>query len=296
MRTQPGRFHDGSRLGFTLLELLLTVALLMGLLAAIVFNFGSLQRNSDLDEGGRQFEALVKFAAAQAANSGRLVQFRVGDDSSFDSTSDSGSSANSAEATKTQSASTNAPASSPLAGFVEGPKLRLVWEVDPAAQPGVFSDMLEAASFLASLEERVRVESVKAPGRPSNMATNDLSAVAETASNFSAISFFADGSSDSVEVVLASTNPEDHRRLKIFLDGVTGGIRTEHGVSDDLVPLEWDEDFGSSDSAGEPASEKASERAAPAISSERSAGAGERSDSFSEPPPAEKKPFEDDEP
>src|ERR1041385_8373438 len=69
---------DGA--GFTLLELLLTVALLLALLAAVVYNFQSAQRGADLDEGTRQVEALIRFAAAQAANSGKMVQVRFGDD------------------------------------------------------------------------------------------------------------------------------------------------------------------------------------------------------------------------
>src|SRR4051794_12048016 len=62
--------------GVTLLELLLTVALLMALLAAVVFNFAPLKTGASLEEGGREFEALIRFASAQAAQSGRVVQFR----------------------------------------------------------------------------------------------------------------------------------------------------------------------------------------------------------------------------
>jgi type II secretory pathway pseudopilin PulG len=62
--------------GFTLVELVLVVALLLGLLGALVYNFGPMQRGANLDEGAKQFEALVRFAGAHAASTGRAVQFR----------------------------------------------------------------------------------------------------------------------------------------------------------------------------------------------------------------------------
>src|SRR3954451_1026276 len=111
-RTRPNK--TGGR-GFTLLEMLLVMALLVALLGAIIFNFSSLQRGADLQEGARQFEALVRFAGAQAANSGRAVQLRFGGDAGSTNMVD-------------------------VTDDVEdwGAKLRVVWEPDPVLQPGVF--------------------------------------------------------------------------------------------------------------------------------------------------------------
>src|SRR4051812_19732999 len=89
------RRHRTDGLGFTLLEMLLTVALLVALLAAVVYNFESARRGSDLEEGARQLEALVRFAGAHAANTGKAVQLRFGDDSSAASNGVSGGSTNS---------------------------------------------------------------------------------------------------------------------------------------------------------------------------------------------------------
>src|SRR4051812_17436009 len=86
--------------GFTLLEMLLVVALLMGLLSALVYNFGAMRKGASLEEGARQFEALVRFAGAHAANTGRAVQFRFGEVSTNDT-------------------------------FQAGPQLRVMREVDP---------------------------------------------------------------------------------------------------------------------------------------------------------------------
>src|SRR5829696_359020 len=126
------RKPDG--LGFTLLELLLTVALLLALLAAVVYNFESAKRGSDLEEGARQVEALIRFAGAQAANSGKAVQLRFGDDV------DVSSSTNSTFETSASSVN-DIPAIEDLEDW--GAKLRVVYEVDPVLQPGVFVDLPE---------------------------------------------------------------------------------------------------------------------------------------------------------
>ncbi len=241
--------------GFTLLEMLLTMALLLALLGAVVFNFGSLQRGADLEEGGRQFQALVRFAGSQAANSGRTIQFRFGEE------------AGTTNATEDPSETAN--------------HLRMVWEVDPVGQPGVFVDVAEAGPMLEQVRERVRVAEVKAPGRPANQSTNEMSLEAVPA-GFAPVSFFPDGSSDTVDIILASQNREDYRRLLVQLEGVTGSMRTEVSVEDELVPLEWME--------GEPAQEAA------AVAPEPARAPAERPDMVTEPTDrtSTQDPFEDD--
>src|SRR5690242_10994810 len=70
--TGPHPHPAGS--GFTLVELLLTVALLMLLLGAAVISFSTLLHSSELEEGVNQLEGLVRFARAHAANTGKKVQ------------------------------------------------------------------------------------------------------------------------------------------------------------------------------------------------------------------------------
>src|SRR5205085_8870996 len=111
---------------------------------------------ADLQEGARQFEALVRFAGAQAANSGRAVQLRFGDDAG---------STNRVEVTDD------------VEGW--GAKLRVVWEPDPVLQPGVFVDLPEAAQFVEAIGNRVRIDKVRIPQRPLNLGTNDLAAARE---------------------------------------------------------------------------------------------------------------------
>src|ERR1041385_225313 len=68
------QFSNRLRQGFTLIELLLVVALVLMLSSAVVFNFSNLLRGNQLEEGTTRLETLMRFARAQAANSGRKVQ------------------------------------------------------------------------------------------------------------------------------------------------------------------------------------------------------------------------------
>jgi type II secretory pathway pseudopilin PulG len=236
--------NDGG--AFTLLELLLTVALLMALLAAVVFNFQSAQQGADLDEGARQFEALIRFAGAQAANSGKAVQFRFGDDAAFGLPSGTSSSAT-ASATSANAA-TNSVKDLASIGDLEdwGAKLRVVYEADPVLQPGVFVDLPEAATLLEEIGNRVRIEKVQMPERPLNQGTNDLAVAQDTPATATSVTFYPDGSSETADIFLVSKAREDFRELIVHLDGVTGRIRHEFKSGDDLVPVEWMEDENSS--------------------------------------------------
>ena len=59
---------------FTLIEVLLCVVLIMLLTSTVVFNFYTLNNRSRIVESTYQVEGLIKFAKAQAANTGRNVQ------------------------------------------------------------------------------------------------------------------------------------------------------------------------------------------------------------------------------
>jgi hypothetical protein len=178
----------------------------MGLLGALIYNFGALQKGASLDEGARQFEALVRFAGANAANTGRAVQFRFEADSTNDVAS-------------------------------VGPQLRVMREVDPVAQPGVFEDAREADPFLTELLERIRFVDVRGGERPANQSTNEIAAFTDESSMGNAmppITFYPDGSSDSAAIVIASRDLEDLRQMTIHLAGVTGGIRAEINSQDEM--------------------------------------------------------------
>jgi Tfp pilus assembly protein FimT len=230
-------------LAFTLLEMLLTVALLMALLAAMVYNFQSAKRGSDLEEGARQVEALIRFAGAQAASSGKAIQFRFGDNV------DSTSSTNSTSETATPAVNDFEPIED-LEDW--GTKLRVVYEVDPVSQPGVFVDLPEAVPFLDAIAERVRIEKVRMPDQPTNQRTNDLTFVQEAPAAGPRLTFYPDGSSESADIILVSKEREDYREMIVHVDGVTGSVRTELKSNDDLTPIEWMDD-GTAPAKTEPA-------------------------------------------
>ncbi len=203
--------------GFTLLEVLLAMVLLMLLLGAIVFNFTSLQRGAALEEGSTQFEALLRYAQAHAAESGRKVQLVFEEEVAEDLTLPLG-------------------------------KARIKWEPDPMSQPGVFVDLASAAELVRGLEQLVQVESVRqfepgeSPAGESATTTSTNNAATAISDEGSSeyqppITFYPDGSSDSAEIRLASRDSEDPRRVTVRLTGITGTIQRQR-VAEESEPTD----------------------------------------------------------
>ena len=110
--------------GFSLVELLLVVGLLLLFASAMVFNFSGLLRGHQLEEGTTRLETLMRFARAQAANSGHKVQLVF------------------------NSESTNTPAASTG-------EVRATWEPDPKYEVSVRSRKV-ADAFLVEVAEVIR--------------------------------------------------------------------------------------------------------------------------------------------
>ena len=197
--------------GFTLVELLLATVLLLLLAGAVVFNFTTLQRGAELDEGAAQFEGLLRFARAQAANTGRPVQINFEEEIAEGMTMSLGD-------------------------------IRVLWEPDPLDQPGVLVELPEAAPFVRGITDLVEVQNVRAE-EPSAAAVPEEAAEAGADGAdwddwwgvFPPITFYPDGSSDSAEITLASRAKDDSRRVSVRLAGVTGAIRRELVVEDSEV-------------------------------------------------------------
>lgn len=201
MVTRSGRQHRTTGAGFTLVELLLAVVIVLLLLGAVIFNFSGLQRGAGLDEGANQVEALIRFARAHAANTGFQVQLHL------------------------QSGSEPSPGTS-SAG------VRLTFEPDPVARPGIVEPVLEAAEYLRGITDLVRIESVQLePGSEREKTAEDPTITPEAAPEAHTtvgevgVNFYPDGSSDSAEILLASRAETDHRQIRLQLQGVTGAIR-----------------------------------------------------------------------
>ena len=241
-RIQSGRTSRATGLGFTLVELLLTLALILLLAAAAAFNFASLQRGRHLDEGMLQFEALLRFARSQAESTGRPIQLVFEDPST---------------STNGASGSTNRI-------------LKLRWEPDPLRAPGTYADLPQTPHYLEAIQEHINIEEIQrfdgAIPRPNSLGgTNITSAppvpivqpppvdamgkpkdgsngfngddlVAEIPET-PTITFYPDGSSDSARFVVSSQDAEDLRRMAIELTGITGAIQ-RHRAPRDGEPLE----------------------------------------------------------
>lgn len=187
--------------GFTLVELLLAVTLVLLLLGALVFNFSNFGRGNELAEGTTRLETLMRFARAQAANSGRKVQLVF------------------------NSESTNMPPASTG-------EVRATWEPDPLRQPGAFADLSDAQWHVQEINDLIQVESVKllepAAASPPSIecleddggeGTNSLAA-----KPMSPITFYPDGSSDSAEIIISPRSTEEAQRMAVRLVGITGSI------------------------------------------------------------------------
>ena len=198
----PQRRGDGD--GFTLIELLLTLVVLMLLLGAVVMNFTGLQSSSQLDEGVGQFESLVRYARAHAANSGCRVRL------TFEEVAGEGESA------------------VPLGNVF------VVWEPDPLNKPGEFHPLHEVAPLLETMLGFVEVDEVRPVGaglaeqRPATerQPHQDAGAVVEEQSyGFEPITFYPDGSSDTAEVVFSARESEEERQVAVQIIGTTGTVR-----------------------------------------------------------------------
>jgi prepilin-type N-terminal cleavage/methylation domain-containing protein len=182
--------------GFTLIELLLTVVLLLLLAGAAVISFSTLLHSSELEEGVNQLEGLVRFARAHAANTGKKVQL------TFQELTAEGVLA-------------------PM-GAVQA-----VWEADPIAKPGEFVPLSEAVAMAASVNELLWVEEVRDAESAEATNSGTQEATEEVAYGFGPITFYPDGSSDSAEIIVSTRSPEEARKVKLKISGVTGAIRRE---------------------------------------------------------------------
>jgi len=226
-RITQRRSHAG---GFTLVELLLSVTLLLGLLGAAVFGFSSLYRNAQLDEGVERVETAIRFARAHAANTGHKVQMVM-------------ATAPAASGTTPAAASDAAPASA----------MRIEWEADPIRAPGVFEAIPALSGDVADVTDLVQFRSVEressqaSSGSPTgNVAVPQVSGnvaqaaaaeeptptTAELAAGTgeakpSSITFYPDGSCDGATIVLASRDSDDSREVSVRIQGVTGTTRRQ---------------------------------------------------------------------
>ena len=214
--------------GFSLVELLLSVSLLMLLFGAVAFNFSSLQRGAQLDEGVTQLEALLRFAKAQAANTGKKVQVRFHETASLAGHSNQ----------------------APSIG------MEVLWEPDPLGQPGIFEQLPEGEHYAGSVTDLITIERVQAISDTGELeamprsadAGSDTSSVSgsftlaqqtqpvsvtggnpqpQGSAPMPSIEFFPDGSCDAAQITVASRDSDDTRRAAVRLVGSSGEMKRQ---------------------------------------------------------------------
>jgi prepilin-type N-terminal cleavage/methylation domain-containing protein len=197
-----------SRRGFTLVEVLLAVALMSLFTGAAIVSFGTIGQGAELNLGAVRFEGMLRFARAEAANSGRRVRVSIVPDSPV----------------------ATAP---PITN--QASQIRLAWEPKPFDQPEVFEDLPPSQWGADHLTDNIAIQTVRLID-PNDTAsaiptTNTLATAdeieapqASQATAPPAITFNPDGSSDSAEIVLTARNPDDSRRIAVRIEGLTGSI------------------------------------------------------------------------
>lgn len=209
--------------GFSLVELLLTLVLILGLAAASVFSYTALHRTANLDEGLNRLESLIRYAQAEAATTGCKVRLQ------FDE-----------------------PALAEDPAAPEMRSIRVTWEPDFLNSPGVFQEYTNKAWSEDIVNEIVGVTEVRpiGPPAPQYVLETDPASLPTVspseddfgqsgfAPDFPGITFYPDGSCDSAQLILASRNSEDARRVEVRLSGILGSVSSRvisPAVEDDFM-------------------------------------------------------------
>ncbi|HAU39278.1 MAG TPA: hypothetical protein DCX07_16395 [Phycisphaerales bacterium] len=173
---------------FTLLELMLALALLAIVSGVMVFTVGQWRDDARLDEGLERFETALRLARADAARLGRRVQMRFDD---------------------------------------EGRALSLWIEQDPAEGGQEFAPF-DACTWDAELPGGrviVRRCELTGPSAYQPLGAERLASANATGEPRDPLTFYADGSCDSAVIELTSTAQTDDRTALVELSGLGGTIR-----------------------------------------------------------------------
>ena len=210
MCTRPRALPRHPGAAFTLIELLLAVALLSLLFGAVAFNFNSLRQGKSLDEGVSQFEALLRIARAQAAATGRPVVLAL-------------------------IAPTQSPGSPTDSNALA---LAVLTQSDPLRQPGLYRPLPSVQYLLADLADLIRLQ-IPTP-KPNPGDQTDPSD--RTDRQGPILTFLPDGSCDAADFIVLSQDPEDHRRIHVHVDAVTGTLHRRSLSQDNANPDDLEED------------------------------------------------------
>jgi type II secretory pathway pseudopilin PulG len=213
---QPRRDYTG-RAGYSLVELLLTMSLLLLFTGLAVVSLNSLNQQSALTEGAIRFETLLRYARAEAAHSGKRVRLTFVQDTNQPTQLDTASRFD-----------TNQVDNALPLNHVE-----LTWEPNPVDQPDVFQDLQTIQWGVDQVNETVGVSAVRlVEDSQSQSATNEMDQApldyvlpeGDYLASLPSITFNPNGSCDSADITLADREGREDRRVVVRLEGFTGSV------------------------------------------------------------------------
>lgn len=185
----PAGAGRAARRGFTLLEIILALAIVALLGGLVAVNYPNLLSRQRLEEGAFQMEGLLRMARAESANLGKRLRLE------FDSSG----------------------------------AMNVTCEDAPLSEPGTFRDYAAANWAANPPNDllyvrRCTLSDSSAEGfeQSSDAASSD-----ESAGTVSAITFYPDGTCDAATLELASTDASDARTVVLKIEPATGGMSTQ---------------------------------------------------------------------
>ncbi len=188
-RPQPtcNRRPRRRRRAFTLLEVVLVLALLAGISGLVVLQLDALRGQEDLRTGARNFASGLEMARAEAAATGRRVRIAFDPDTA---------------------------------------EPQVLWELEPLTAAQEFVPH-ETSLWRDRLHDgRCRVIRSELTGDGAEAWRTVPAAGGTDGPELAAITFRPDGSSDSAEVELAPLDEEDTRTAVVSLDGLNARVST----------------------------------------------------------------------
>ena len=180
--------------GFTLTELILAIAVLVVLGGVSVISMRLLTKDSKIQDAAGRFTTALRMARADAATLARRLRIDFDEE-------------------------TNAP--------------MIMIESDPIGAPGEFAPYSACTWDHYLADERLEVVASRLTG-PSAFRTMEPEPFEEDEENLQSVTFYPDGSSDSVRIQLSPRNQTDTRQIIITMDGINGTITTEVTSTEEL--------------------------------------------------------------
>ena len=176
-----------TRRGFTLLEVVLALAILILMAGIVVVSFPALAGSHSLEEASLRMETALRMARADAANKGLRLR---------------------------------------LAFDQEEGRVTVLWEPEPLTGPGEFVEYTTCTWQKFLQVEGIVVERCQFVGTSAYRNFDDATVAGGYASDpdQTAVTFEPDGSSDSVVIELVAAEVLEGPRARVELEGLTGAV------------------------------------------------------------------------